>query len=218
LFSATDPGGYPITEYYFYDKTSGNGYWALNGVAEPSNQVFGVTAAQLSEVTFHSGTTGSDNLLVCANDPYSQSPWAAFSVNAPAQSSIAASVSSGHASRSNLAVDPPVKSNLAAATPQPVSVTIGGPGNDSLIFHAGAGTVAGVNTHGGDISELEGSSPLANSKLAELLQDALSGHTHSAFQWANSGHDTIVGLGNHDSMTLTDVRIADLHASNFIIH
>ena len=38
------------------------------------------------------------------------------------------------------------------------------------------------------------------------------------FQSANGGHDTLINLGNHDSITLTNVHIADLHASNFIIH
>jgi hypothetical protein len=82
LFSATDPGGYAITEYYFYDKSPGNGYWALNGIAQPSGQVLKVDPAQLSQVTFHSATTGGDDLLVCAENPYAESRWTEFNQRA----------------------------------------------------------------------------------------------------------------------------------------
>jgi hypothetical protein len=34
---------------------------------------------------------------------------------------------------------------------------------------------------------------------------------------ANGGHDTVINLGNHDSITLTHIQLADLHANNFII-
>jgi len=37
-------------------------------------------------------------------------------------------------------------------------------------------------------------------------------------QSVNGGHDTLINLGNHDSVTLTSVHVADLHASDFIIH
>src|SRR5439155_1005258 len=70
LFSATDPDGNPITQYYLYDKTVGGGYWALNGVAQAAGQALAVSATQLSQVTFHSATTGSDDLLVAAADAY----------------------------------------------------------------------------------------------------------------------------------------------------
>jgi hypothetical protein len=50
------------------------------------------------------------------------------------------------------------------------------------------------------------------------LNDAQTGQPQSLFQSVNGGHDTMITLGNHDSITLTGVHIADLHASDFIIH
>jgi hypothetical protein len=34
----------------------------------------------------------------------------------------------------------------------------------------------------------------------------------------NGGQDTLIVLDSHDSIALTNVRIADLHASRFIVH
>jgi len=34
----------------------------------------------------------------------------------------------------------------------------------------------------------------------------------------NGGHDTVINLGNHDSITLANIQLAALHTSNFIIH
>jgi hypothetical protein len=44
------------------------------------------------------------------------------------------------------------------------------------------------------------------------------GEPQSLFQAANNGHDTVINLGNHDSITLANVQLAELHASNFIVH
>jgi VCBS repeat-containing protein len=294
LFSVTDPGGDPITEYYFYDKTVGSGYWALNGVAVPANQTLHITAAQLSQVTFHSGTSGGDDLLVCAGDGYSLAPWTEFNVNAPASVS-AANANSISASSSNAAESPaqdtakgvlsfsgvdsashqtvdvvPADQNAAnvgsfgvdtvktadtqaavawhfnfnpdpvtqpttqsyqvtltethadgtsTVASQAVSVTIGGPGNNSFVFHPGIGADVVVNSHSTDTIELDGftSIPTSNT-LATLLQQAQSGQAQSVIVAANGGHDTLIVLDSHDSLALTNVRIADLHASGFIVH
>jgi hypothetical protein len=102
---------------------------------------------------------------------------------------------------------------------QSVSVTIAGPGNDSFVFHSGVGLDTIVNAGGSDTIELDGfSSVTSNNQLAALLHDAQTGQPQSLFQPVNGGHDTQINLGNHDSITLTDVHIADLHASDFIIH
>jgi len=106
-----------------------------------------------------------------------------------------------------------------SAATQSVSVTIAGPGNDSFVFHPGIGAEAIVNAGTSDTFELDGfSSVTSNSQLATLLNDAQTGQAQSMFQSVNGGHDTLINLGNHDSITLTDVHIADLHASDFIIH
>jgi len=102
---------------------------------------------------------------------------------------------------------------------QSVSVTIAGPGYDSFVFHPGVGSDTLVNAGSSDTIELDGfSSVTSNNQLAALLHDAQTGQPQSLFQPVNGGHDTQINLGNHDSITLTDVQIADLHASNFMIH
>jgi hypothetical protein len=102
---------------------------------------------------------------------------------------------------------------------QSVSVAIAGPGNDSFVFHPGVGSDTIVNAGSSDTIELDGFSSVAsNNQLAALLHDAQTGQPQSLFQPVNGGHDTQINLGNHDSITLTGVHIADLHASDFIIH
>jgi spore maturation protein SpmB len=102
---------------------------------------------------------------------------------------------------------------------QSVSVTIAGPGNDAFVFHPGVGSETIVNAGNADTIELDGFSSVTNShQLAQLLSEAQAGQSQSLFTAANGGHDTVIDLGNHDSITLANVHLADLHASNFIIH
>ena len=106
-----------------------------------------------------------------------------------------------------------------STTSQSVTVTIAGPGNDAFVFHPGIGAETIVNAGSSDTIELDGfSSVTSNNQLATLLHDAQTGQPQSLFQSVNGGHDTLINLGNHDSVTLTGVHVADLHASNFIIH
>jgi hypothetical protein len=106
-----------------------------------------------------------------------------------------------------------------SAITQPVTVTIAGPGNDGFVFHPGVGTDVIVNASSSNTIELDGFSSLtSHSQLASLLAEAQAGQPQSLFQSENGGHDTLINLGNHDSVTLTNVHLADLHASNFIIH
>jgi hypothetical protein len=102
---------------------------------------------------------------------------------------------------------------------QAVTVTVAGPGNDAFVFHPGVGSETIVNAASADTIELDGFASVANShQLAQLLSEAQAGQSQSLFAAANGGHDTVINLGNHDSITLTNVHLADLHASNFIIH
>jgi 20S proteasome alpha/beta subunit len=102
---------------------------------------------------------------------------------------------------------------------QTVSVTVGGPDNNSFIFHPGIGADIIANVKSTDTIELNGFSSVANAtQLATLLNDAQTGQSKSLFQPANDGHDTVINLGNHDSITLAHVQLADLRASNFIIN
>ena len=106
-----------------------------------------------------------------------------------------------------------------STTSQSVTITIAGPGNDAFVFHPGVGAETIVNAGSSDTIELDGfSSVTSNNQLAALLHDAQTGQPQSLFQSVNGGHDTLINLGTHDSVTLAGVHLADLHASDFIIH
>ena len=111
------------------------------------------------------------------------------------------------------------QTNSANGASQTVSVTVGGPDQDTFIFKPGLGTDVIANAKGSDMVELDGFAAVSNiNQLQTLLSEAQAGQSQSVFQSANGGHDTVINLGNHDSITLANVKIADLHASNFIIH
>ena len=84
LFSVSDADNDTITNYQFWDATTAatSGHWVVNGTAQGVNQIIDVTAAQLGQTTFQSGS-GSDDLYVRAFDGHDWSAWTAFHVNAP---------------------------------------------------------------------------------------------------------------------------------------
>jgi hypothetical protein len=90
LFSVNDLNGYAITEYQFWDSTRdpASGHFYINGVQQAAGTVIDVTASQLGQVTFVTGTV-SNALQVRAFDGLSWSAgdsaaWAPFSINIPA--------------------------------------------------------------------------------------------------------------------------------------
>ena len=102
---------------------------------------------------------------------------------------------------------------------QPVSLTIGGPGNDSFVFKPGFGADTIVNAKSSDTIELNGFSSVSGTvELQTLLHEAQAGQVQTLFQSTNGGHDTLINLGNNDAITLANVHLADLQPSNFIIH
>ncbi|HVD73875.1 MAG TPA: hypothetical protein VNC81_09890, partial [Xanthobacteraceae bacterium] len=74
LFTVNDAENDTLT-YEFYDATPGGGHFEVNGVTQASNQIFGVTAAQLAQTTFVAGPNGTDDLLVGASDGHTFSGW-----------------------------------------------------------------------------------------------------------------------------------------------
>jgi prophage maintenance system killer protein len=83
LFTASDPFNDPMTQYDFWDTGAGGGYFALNGQALAANQDDYVSAAQLAQVTYQSGS-GADTLWVRASDGAQWSAWTtSFTVTAP---------------------------------------------------------------------------------------------------------------------------------------
>ena len=79
LFTASDPDGDTITQYAFWD-TGGNGHWVVNGVAQAANTEIDVSAANLSQLSYVFGPTGSapDTLYIRANDGFLWGAWTAF--------------------------------------------------------------------------------------------------------------------------------------------
>ncbi|MFU0448729.1 hypothetical protein ACMZZG_25100, partial [Pseudocitrobacter faecalis] len=76
LFMASDPDGDTITQYAFWD-TGGNGHWVVNGVAQAAGTEIEVSAANLSQVSYVFGPTGTppDLLYVRANDGLLWGSW-----------------------------------------------------------------------------------------------------------------------------------------------
>ncbi|SEC02388.1 hypothetical protein [Bradyrhizobium erythrophlei] len=82
LFSVTDADGDPITQYAFWD-TQGHGHWVVNGVVQATNAEIDVAAANLSQVSYVFGPSGStDTLLVRANDGTVWGGWTQFTAKA----------------------------------------------------------------------------------------------------------------------------------------
>jgi probable HAF family extracellular repeat protein len=99
LFAAHDGENNPIAQYGFWNSGAGGGHFVLNGVAQVVNQEIDVTAAQLSHLSYQSGS-GADTLWVRASDGTLWSGWSSsFMVTAPIDSAPAVSVhnSSTHA-------------------------------------------------------------------------------------------------------------------------
>src|SRR5215471_6349412 len=83
--SRSDADNDTITNYEFWDSTvdPASGHWAVSGVPQSAGQAIDVTAAQLSQTTFQSGSV-SDDLWVRAFDGIDWSAWEEFHLNVPA--------------------------------------------------------------------------------------------------------------------------------------
>jgi hypothetical protein len=97
LFTASDPDGDTISKYAFWDTGAGGGHFMLNGVAQGTSQEINVAAAQLSQLSYQSGS-GADTLWVRANDGTQWSPWSSsFTVTAPVDTPPSVTVSNVNA-------------------------------------------------------------------------------------------------------------------------
>jgi Tryptophan-rich Synechocystis species C-terminal domain len=108
LFTASDPDGDSITQYGFWNLGTGGGHYVLNGVAQGTNREIDVSAAQLSQLSYQSGS-GADTLSMRANDGTQWSAWSnPFMVTAPIDSGpvttpVSSTVFLGHAHQSTIA-------------------------------------------------------------------------------------------------------------------
>src|SRR5262249_10535503 len=89
LINVTDADGDAITKYQLWDSTRdpASGHWVVNGVAQAAGTVIDITAAQLAQTSFFTGTV-ADSLQVRAFDGQAWSApdtasWAPFAVNVP---------------------------------------------------------------------------------------------------------------------------------------
>ena len=106
---------------------------------------------------------------------------------------------------------------VMTATTESIVLTIAGCGADTFVFHPGTGAQVIANIQGNDTVELDGFAGLTGGAFAALLAQAPAGQAQSMLQAVNDGHDTLISLGGHDSVTLLSVHLADVHAINFII-
>ena len=107
-------------------------------------------------------------------------------------------------------------SSIAAT--KSLSVTVGGPGNDTFAFKPGFGSDVIANATSADTIKLDGFSSVPNiNQLQTLLNEAQAGQPQSVFHATHGGQDTVIDLGAHDRITLAHIHLADLHANNFII-
>ena len=84
-------------------------------------------------------------------------------------------------------------------------MSFGGPGGDNFIFHPGVGVDTTVNFNPQhDTIEFEN---FTNFQTVQQLQSLMTNDAHG---------DAVINLGNHDSITLANVQVSDLHASSFI--
>ena len=106
-----------------------------------------------------------------------------------------------------------------SADTQSVSVTFGAPNTDTFVFRPGFGANTIVSAKSTDTIELDRFSSITSAdQLQTYLNEAQNNQPQNIFQAANGGHDTVINLGNNDVITLTNVHLTDLHASNFFIH
>jgi serralysin len=91
LFSASDADHDTLT-YTFYDTTPGNGHFLLNGLVQHDGdgKSFTVSAADLPNLTFAAGSSGSDTLMIGANDGHSFSGWHTLTVSVASHAQPAA--------------------------------------------------------------------------------------------------------------------------------
>jgi hypothetical protein len=148
LFTARDADGDAITKYAFWDAGSGGGHLVLNGVAQGVNQEIDVTAAQLSQLSYQSGS-GADTLWVAA---YDGTTWG----NSSSSFSVTAPIDSGPTvTPTNSEIKSFANQNFAASSLFSYSDPFGSPATQYDFWNTGGGgghfvlngTALGANQH-----------------------------------------------------------------------
>ena len=100
LFSVLDQDGDTPTQYEFWDSTTGNGHFSVNGIEAGVNVTIPVSAADLANTQFiGSASTGTDLVWVRASDGQTWSDWKSWNMNSwPHLGNSAPAVSAADAS------------------------------------------------------------------------------------------------------------------------
>ena len=179
LFTATDPDGNPIKTYALKDPT-GFGYFVVNGVIQASNTEIDLTAAQLAQTTYVSGT-GSEQLSVRASDGILWSSWQTVSVDvaAPKQKAPIVAASS--------------LTTLAGQTFKASSLfSVSDPNGDAILTYAlkdttgnGHFVVNGVVQASNTEIDLTAAQLAQTTFVAGSATDQLSVRASDGWQWSN---------------------------------
>jgi Peptidase M10 serralysin C terminal len=160
LFSASDADGDTLA-YLFYDGTIGGGHFAVNGTPQPegSGQYFGVSAAQLSQVTFVPAQGSSDDLLFGATDGYLFSGWSAQHINGPVDHAPVVTVTSAM-----------VQENSTQPIPVSTLFSASDADGDTLAYLFYDGTIGGGHFAVNGTPQPEGSGQYFGVSAAQLSQ------------------------------------------------
>ena len=200
LFSAIDPDSDVITQYRFWDGSSGqtSGYFTVNGVVQAAMTTPTVAAAQLSQVNFVAGSV-ADSLLVQAFDGAGWSAWTPLriTVSASTQPPAAAATLNG-------------TPNAETITSTPArEIMVGGAGNDTFVFPANFGhdVIKDFQTAG------DGHDSIAFSQ--SVFRDAADILAHAV----QSGADVVITADAGNSVTLqnTSLNALQQHPNDFLL-
>ncbi|QOZ33208.1 hypothetical protein XH92_17280 [Bradyrhizobium sp. CCBAU 53421] len=188
LFSYSDPVGSAATQYSVWDTGAGGGYFMLNGVALPINQGNIITAAQLSQLTYQSGS-GADTLWVRANDGWAWGAWSSsFTVTAPTDTGPVETVGNLGATHGQ---------SFAGSSLFTYSDPFGSPATQYTVYNNGTG--GGYFTLNGVALPVGQGNVITAAQLSQLTYQSGSG-TDTLWVRANDG--TVLGAWSN-SFTVT---------------
>ena len=210
FFSVSDADGDAISRYQLLDNTSdpNSGHFIVGGVAQAAGSPIDITAAQLAQTTFATGSV-SDNLQIRAFDGGAWSAWASFTVATPQD--LILSGDSGSNSLTGGAGDDTLSGGGGADT------LTGGPGNNMLDGGSGwdraiySGNYASYTiTHNGNgsytIAGPDSMDTLTNVEALVFADKSVAigrlpvadtnGDSHSDLVWQNISGQPVVWLMN----------------------
>jgi hypothetical protein len=194
LFTVTDPDDATMTRYRFYDETTGNGRFRLNGVLQAERRGIVVEAADLPNFGFVTNTLGGDTLWVQVFDGFAWSDYKSFTVAAMPQDFVGSeNISFGGVVMTNVHFDP--------GSPESGFMIVG---IDAPVVSATDATVAAGTT--ALVSNLlSASDPNDDAVVSWQLWDATTG----------GGHFRVDGVAQPEHQAI-DVMAGQLAAVDFL--